>query len=214
MTILSWLKKPLAVWRIRKRYGNIRGVEIRTPYIGRDVTLEEFVRIPAGVRVGSQVSIGRCSYLSTDCVVESNVRIGRYFSIAPQVYIAPGEHDTNSATTHPLMYDPFWRKLLSIEEKPEYSSRMDSDARETVIGNDVWIGIRATVMRGVTIGDGAVVAAGAVVTRDVPPYAIVGGVPARIIRYRFSEEKIKALQDSRWWDKPLNMDWLQKISER
>lgn len=75
-----------------------------------------------------------------------------------------------------------------------------------VIGSDVWIGARAAILEGVTIGDGAVVAAGAVATKDVPPYAIVGGVPAKIIKYRFDEETIKKLLELKWWDK--DMDWI------
>jgi carbonic anhydrase/acetyltransferase-like protein (isoleucine patch superfamily) len=73
--------------------------------------------------------------------------------------------------------------------------------RLTTIGNDVWIGSRAILIDGVTIGDGAIVGAGAVVTKDVPPYAIVGGIPARIIKYRFEPEEISFLSKLRWWDK-------------
>ena len=69
-----------------------------------------------------------------------------------------------------------------------------------VIGNDVWIGARATILSGVTVGDGAVIGAGALVAKDVPPYAIVGGVPARLIKYRFSSEIINELLEIKWWD--------------
>ena len=79
---------------------------------------------------------------------------------------------------------------------------------DTVIGNDVWIGQNAVILPGVTIGRHCVVAAGAVVTKDVPPYAIVGGIPARIIRYRFSDEQIARLEESKWWEK--NDEWLQQ----
>ena len=77
---------------------------------------------------------------------------------------------------------------------------------ETTIGNDVWIGEGVTIKGGVTIGDGAVLAMNACVTRDVPPYAIVGGVPAKIIRYRFDNNIIQGLLSIRWWDKP--EDWI------
>ena len=80
------------------------------------------------------------------------------------------------------------------------------------IGNDVWIGTGAILLDGVTIGNGAIVAAGAVVNKDVPPYAVVGGVPAKIIKYRFSEEIVKKLEESRWWEK--EESWLLKNAEK
>jgi virginiamycin A acetyltransferase len=80
---------------------------------------------------------------------------------------------------------------------------------DTIIGNDVWIGYGATIMAGVTIGDGAIIATKAVVTKDVAPYSIVGGNPAKEIRKRFSEEKIKQLLDLCWWDWPI-----EKITEQ
>lgn len=74
--------------------------------------------------------------------------------------------------------------------------------KKVIVGNDVWIGSRVMVVGGVTIGDGAVIAAGAVVTKDVPPYAVVGGVPAKVIRYRFSEDIVKFLEELEWWNLP------------
>ena len=80
-----------------------------------------------------------------------------------------------------------------------------------IIGNDVWIGEGVTIKGGVRIGDGAIVAMNACVTKDVPPYAIVGGVPAKIIRYRFTDEQIKFLLDFQWWNKSL--EWIEKHAE-
>lgn len=78
-----------------------------------------------------------------------------------------------------------------------------SDKGDTVIGNDVWLGMEAMVMPGVTIGDGAIVAARAVVTKDVPPYGVAGGNPARVVKQRFAQPVVDALLDIRWWDWPL-----------
>ena len=80
----------------------------------------EFVGIPDGVRIAERVSIGKCTYLSYNTVVESNVSIGSFCSFAPNVFVAPGEHYPSMATTHPIMYDPLWRKKLNIPEKESY----------------------------------------------------------------------------------------------
>jgi acetyltransferase-like isoleucine patch superfamily enzyme len=102
----------------------------------------------------------------------------------------------NFVSSHPFFYS---------NEHPQYppaNSGVDFLQNETVtIGADVWIGLNAVILDGMSIGDGAVVAANAVVTRDVPPFAVVAGVPARIVRYRFDEETRAALQRSRWWDR-------------
>ncbi len=89
--------------------------------------------------------------------------------------------------------------------------KCDAKGYSITIGNDVWIGSGAYIKSGIVIGDGAVIGAGAVVTKDVEPYAIVGGIPAGVIRYRFSREQIECLLKSRWWENDLN--WFQKNAE-
>lgn len=120
-----------------------------------------------------------------------SVRIGKYCSFAHGVLIiASGEHNYNSVSSF-----PFYAHYLDCgAEKDTYSKG------EIQIGSDVWVGARAIILSGVKIGDGAVIAAGAVVTKDVPPYAIVGGVPAKLIKYRFSPEIIKDLLQIKWWE--------------
>jgi acetyltransferase-like isoleucine patch superfamily enzyme len=123
--------------------------------------------------------------------------IGRYCSIADKVEILlGGNHRTDWGTTYPFSAIPgLWRSAARTDDY--HSSRGD-----VIIGHDVWLGSGALILSGVTVGHGAVVAAHAVVTKDVPPYAIVGGNPAKVIRYRFDETTVAALLEARWWDLP------------
>ncbi|MBR6646045.1 MAG: CatB-related O-acetyltransferase, partial [Clostridia bacterium] len=87
-------------------------------------------------------------------------------------------------------------------------NRFNEFTETTIIGNDVWIGHSALILEGVKIGDGAIVGAGAVVTKDVPPYSIVVGVPAKVIKYRFSENEIAKLSELKWWDQ--SVEWIKE----
>ena len=153
----------------------------------------------------SAFSIGSYSGVSTANGRERslrNVRIGRYCSIAADVWTSACEHTSAGLTTSlvPFGYHGWMTGSLQDAIRTPLGGVM----RRVSIGNDVWIGAGAFLKGGVTIGDGAIVAAHAVVTKDVPPYAIVGGVPAKIIRYRFDEATIRELLDLRWWDYDLS----------
>lgn len=134
-------------------------------------------------------------------------RIGRYCSFGEQVQIGRHPHPMHWASTSPFFYLQY--KDVLDQELPNGVEMLPRDfirsaapvtAKLTFIGNDVWIGHGAFILPGVTIGDGAVIAAKAVVTKDVPPYAVVAGSPGRIKRYRFAEEQIGKLLDSKWWE--------------
>ena len=128
-------------------------------------------------------------------------RIGKFCSIADNLqFIAKGTHMINWVTTYP--FQEIWNMDVPLYEiKGIQGVSTDTPpASPIVIGNDVWIASNVKIKQGVTIGDGAVLATECFVTKDVPPYALVGGNPAKIIRYRFTEEQIQALQEIKWWD--------------
>ena len=146
-------------------------------------------------------SMGYASYVSDHSFIKNTV-IGRYTCIANEVMTVAGNHPLSFASVHPAFYSTTQKLSYVKQNKFDDFHYLDSQQKiSVVIGNDVWIGARATILEGITIGDGAIVAAGAIVTKDVPPYAIVGGVPARIIKYRFDEETIQKLLKLKWWEK-------------
>lgn len=145
--------------------------------------------------ISPNVSIGAFTYgVPRIHIWESNERIsiGKFCSIADNVDIfGGGEHRTDWATTYP--FNAFFSKFDDIEGHPATKGPVH-------IGNDVWLGNGCKIMSGVTIGDGAVIAANALVAKDVPAYAIVGGNPAKLMRYRFNEEIRQKLLEIKWWD--------------
>jgi acetyltransferase-like isoleucine patch superfamily enzyme len=129
-----------------------------------------------------------------DGTIHTLERIGRFCSVGPNVRIGAKDHPKNWLSTHAFQY-----RNKKIAGLPEKSLPFRDPASAPVIGNDVWIAANATILRGVTISDGAVVAAGAVVSKDVAPYAVVGGIPARLIRFRFTQDVIRRLLSTQWW---------------
>jgi len=159
--------------------------------ISADSKVSEHSRIRNSLLMNS--SIGRCTYIEGKVSI-NNADIGSYCSIAANVFIGVGQHPTRWLSTSPVFYSTRDQLGLSYADKNYFDER-----QRILIGNDVWIGVNAVILDGVFIGSGAIVAAGAVVTKDVPPYAIVGGVPAKILRLRFDEEIIEALLELQWW---------------
>ena len=139
--------------------------------------------------------VGAYTYISANTDVE-NAEIGKFCSISDHCRVGMGGHNTNQISTSPIFTEAHNGTKFQWTIKDVNASPM----KKAIIGNDVLIGSHVLILGGVTIGNGAVVAAGAVVTKDVPPYAIVGGVPAKVVKYRFSQEIIDKLQEMKWWD--------------
>ena len=116
--------------------------------------------------------------------------------------IIAGKHPvTQCISSHPVFYSTKVCGGISYVDKEYFSEITHTpEGYSMVIGNDVWIGSDVKILEGITIGNGAIVACGAVVTKDIPPYAVVGGVPAKIIKYRFSDDNIEKLLNIQWWD--------------
>ena len=156
--------------------------------------------------IGKQSYIGENSYFA-------NAEIGNYCSIASNVKCIFGRHPISEyISTHPFFYSQHFNKKINGVKFEEYKFVNAEKRIMLKIGHDVWIGSNVLMMDGITVGNGAIIGAGAVVTKDVPDYAIVGGVPAKTIKYRFDKETIGYLNNLKWWDK--DEEWLQKNFEK
>lgn len=193
--------EPLVKSVVARRLRSTRGTYVMNPAevpldymktcLGRHVLINPLMRF-RGAREGY---VGDYSYLASGFVYDK-VYIGKFCSIANNVSLGPGNHFLDRISTYPVH-----NRALGVDavDFPEQ--------QPTHIGNDVWIGNNAVVMQGITVGDGAVIAAGCVVTRDVPPYAIVAGCPGKVLRYRHPEEVRSLLLELKWWDR--DIDWIR-----
>jgi acetyltransferase-like isoleucine patch superfamily enzyme len=191
----------LAVIGSRDLHNNLRyrkAIIDRNCCINRSSIIEENCHILENSLILNS-SIKRFSYVGRNSIIQ-NASVGSFCSIANDVFIGLGTHPKELFSTSPLFYRTFNTLKYKLIDK-------DSDFMEyrpIQIGHDVWIGARAIVLDGVNVDDGAIIAANAVVTKDVPPYAIVGGIPAKVIMYRFSPEKVEKLLSIKWWEWPLS----------
>lgn len=201
MNLINWTKRQLNKYRLKKRNVCIkRGafVSLDCEFEGDNTVYENSFLLGCNVGYASYIHAG--SYIV-------KTKIGRYCSIAPNVRIVCGNHPTKTiVTTHPALYSGKQCGGIRLSKTAQFEEYTYADKESrfyVVVGNDVWIADSARIINGVTIGDGAIIVAGAVVTKDVEPYSIVGGVPAHKISYRFSEKEISALLKYKWWNRDL-----------
>lgn len=199
------INRIINFYKTKNKYKKI-GTTINTIYIGKNINIGSYCTISKNVILGDNVEVNDFTYLNSSkyCItVESNVKIGKYCSIGPGVFIGAGNHDYNFVTTHPILFDRAIEKKLNIVRHIQKADGLKDKKAITEIGNDVWIGLNACIKRGIKIGNGAVIASGAIVVKDVPDYAIVGGNPAKVIKFRTSDDNIKFLKKSyndAWWN--------------
>ena len=207
--MLKILKNPLSSWLFRLikavnlefKYKN-KNLKISTLSNARQCFFGEKNTIYPHVSL-NEVSLGDLTYIAAGTEI-SKTKIGKFCSIGPGCKIGLGKHPSNTfVSTHPVFFSTLNQSQISFADKDYFE-----EFENIVIGNDVWLGANVIVVDGVTISDGSIVAAGSVVTKDIPPYAIVGGVPAKIIKYRFEEDEIKQLLKIKWWD--MNIDYLRE----
>ena len=182
------------------------GVRITNSLIGKKTVVGDFSRVTDSKLLGFNrvdrnslvyfSNFEEFSYLGSNSVVMHS-DIGKFCSLSWGITIGPANHDYDYITSHDFLYNDFY-KIKPENEQPIY----DRFNERTKIGNDVWIGTNSTILNGLSIGNGVVVGANAIVTKDIPPYAIVVGNPGKIVGYRFSDDIISQLLELEWWHLP------------
>jgi acetyltransferase-like isoleucine patch superfamily enzyme len=188
------------------------GSEVENSLIGSDVIVGNDA-IVIDSEIGDFISINRRNYILKSCIgsfsytgIGTSIRsaqVGKFCSLAWDIFIGGGNHDFDKITTSPL-----WRFHKLSGEHEKVKGELEKRYKifgETSIGNDVWIGSNCIILRNVHIGDGAIIGAGAIVTKDVPPYSIVIGAPAKQLKKRFPEHIIDSLLEIKWWDWPVDI---------
>ena len=201
-----WRIIKLLYYRIRF-LGNTVIIDI-SANIGMNSMFAQYNRI--GKNSYFKGVMGRNSYVGNSSRIIG--RVGKFCSIGSHVHVITGRHPlADFVSTSPVFYslgDQTGKPFVSISKFKEFKYA-DTDGKFQIeIGNDVWVGDRSSIVGGLKIADGAVILAGSMVTKDVPPYAIVAGVPAKIVKYRFDEQKISKLTEGKWWDK--DFSWIVK----
>lgn len=186
----------------------IKNRKYKTLKIHRTSTIDIFSTIGEFVTIGKTSTINNCkigsyTYFASDCKF-FNTEIGKFCSIGPGVRSGMGIHPSNTfVSTHPAFFSIAKQAQISFVNRNYFT-----ELRPIKIGNDVWIGANVLILDGVKIGNGAILGAGAVITKNIPDYAIAVGVPAKVVKYRFDKREIDFLLKDQWWNKDIK--WIEK----
>jgi len=209
LKVKYWIVNYFRRLKIRVKKQAIIGNNV---YIGRGCFFEGMNYLMGNDTLRSTY-MGEYSYVNEYVELEK-CKVGKYTCIGPRVKIIAGKHPTAQwVSIHPAFYSLRGQSgstFVNREKFCEYSEAK-YDGYVTSIGNDVWIGADVRIMEGIKIGDGAIIAAGAIVTKNVPEYAIVGGIPAKLIKYRFEKAEIDFLKKLEWWNK--DKTWIKAHAE-
>lgn len=200
------MKKFIKRQILYAKYGN-KKIKLFNSNVGSNSKFEGNNIINRNSTFSGEIGFG--SYLGSNCNIRA--KIGRFTCIASNVVSVNGVHPTNTfVSMHPCFFSNAKQAGFSFCSQNKFKESIDiyGSSVDVMIGNDVWIGQNAILLAGIKIGDGAVVGAGALVNKDVPDYAVVVGVPARVIKYRFSENDIAFLQKFKWWNMPI--EWIKE----
>lgn len=194
------IKRLIKIYKIKMQKKNI--IFLRKANIDKNAVLEGQNKIGAESWFEGYMGFG--TYIGDQCTIMG--KIGRYCSIGHKVTVLTGTHPSHKfVSTHPTFFSLGLQNGTTYVSTQKFKEKIYADENNKygcIIGNDVWIGYNATIMGGCTIGDGAIVATGALVKENVEPYTIVAGQPAKVIGKRFEDEKIAFLMKIKWWDKP------------
>lgn len=203
MNIMSFIRKVERMRKVRSTGVIAQTAQIQSSWISGNVNLGENVQVCDDVRITGEIYVGDYSSIfgpNTQIYAKINpISIGKFCcSIARNVTFQEYNHNMKGLSTYMIN-----SKLFDKKQTSDIASK-----GPIIVGNDVWIGTHSVILSGVTIGDGVIIAANSVITNDVPPYAVVAGSPAKVIKYRFSQEIINKLLELKWWDK--SRVWLRE----
>lgn len=204
--IPEYLKKHIRSYRIKKKYPLSR-VDFNS-IVCQTSKIERYVVVFPNAQINLNSSVGAFSYIQSGTIIY-NTNVGKFCSIAKNVTIGLPGHPIDFISTNPVFYD--YEEGLLPKFLTKNSINKNDVLPKTSIESDVWIGQGAMIKSGITIGTGAIVGAGAIVVKDVLPYSVVGGIPAKHIKYRFEEKIREELISSEWWK--LSDDSLEKLND-